>query len=180
MCIFHWNDSKNITVFSNLARMQLVIPWEGPNGQGCQGIQSQCNTSLLLEWLYSPCGPSPLYSFLVYSIHNRQDSLNEWSAHRKASTETLDGKWPIILLRGPLLTCNKFTTQVKQLKVPPGGLVPSAGFEPASLESWGGNVTSTLRRPSKFTKSSFILDSHYPKSNSIKRRNHVSIYIFPI
>jgi hypothetical protein len=41
----------------------------------------------------------------------------------------LDGKWPIILLRGPLgawgsLTCSKFTTWVKQLKVPPGGLVP--------------------------------------------------------
>jgi hypothetical protein len=41
----------------------------------------------------------------------------------------LDGKWPIILLRGPLgawgsVTCSKFTTRVKQLKVPPGGLVP--------------------------------------------------------
>jgi hypothetical protein len=41
----------------------------------------------------------------------------------------LDGKCPIILLKGPLgawgpLTCSKFTTQVKQLKVPPGGLVP--------------------------------------------------------
>jgi hypothetical protein len=84
---------------------------------------------LLLEWLYSPCGPSSLFSFLIYSIHNRQDSLNEWSAHRKASTETSDGKWPIILLRGPLgvwgsLTCSQFTTQVKQLRVPPGGLVP--------------------------------------------------------
>jgi hypothetical protein len=84
---------------------------------------------LLLEWLYSPCGPSPLYSFLIYSIHSRQDSLNEWSAHRKASTETLDGKWPIILFRGPLgawgsLTRSKFTARVKQLKVPPGGLVP--------------------------------------------------------
>jgi hypothetical protein len=48
-------------------------------------------------------------------------SLNEWSAHRKASTETLNGKCPIILLRGPLgawgsLTCSKFTTRVKQLK----------------------------------------------------------------
>jgi hypothetical protein len=32
---------------------------------------------LLLEWLYSPCGPSPLCSFLIYSIHNRQDSLNK-------------------------------------------------------------------------------------------------------
>jgi hypothetical protein len=41
----------------------------------------------------------------------------------------LDGKWPIILLRGPLgawgsLTCSKFTTRFKQLKVPTGGLVP--------------------------------------------------------
>jgi hypothetical protein len=41
----------------------------------------------------------------------------------------LDGKWRIILLRGALgawgsLTCSKFTTRVKQLKVPPGGLVP--------------------------------------------------------
>jgi hypothetical protein len=41
----------------------------------------------------------------------------------------LDGKWPIILLRDPFgawgsLTCSKLTTQVKQLKVPPGGLVP--------------------------------------------------------
>jgi hypothetical protein len=41
----------------------------------------------------------------------------------------LDGKWPIILLRGPLgawgsLMCSKFTTRDKQLKVPPGGLVP--------------------------------------------------------
>jgi hypothetical protein len=84
---------------------------------------------LLLEWLYSPCGPSPLFSFLIYSIHNRQDCLNEWSAHRKASTYVLDGNWPIILLRGPLgawgsLTCSKFTTLVKQLKVPPWGLVP--------------------------------------------------------
>jgi hypothetical protein len=42
---------------------------------------------LLREWFYNPCGPSPLCSFLIYSIHNRQDSLNEWSAHRKASTE---------------------------------------------------------------------------------------------
>jgi hypothetical protein len=53
------------------------------------------------------------------------------------------------------LTCSKFTTRVKQLKVPPGGLVPwifsvlknsttSAGFEPTS---WGGNATSRLRRP---------------------------------
>jgi hypothetical protein len=41
----------------------------------------------------------------------------------------LDWIWPIILLRGPLgawgsLTCSKFTTRFKQLKVPPGGLVP--------------------------------------------------------
>jgi hypothetical protein len=74
-------------------------------------------------------GPRLFYSFPIYSIHNWQDSLNEWSAHRKASTQTLDGKWPIILLRGPLgawgsLTCSKFTTRLKQLKVPPGGLVP--------------------------------------------------------
>jgi hypothetical protein len=53
-------------------------------------------------------------------------SLNEWSAHLP---KRLDGKWPIILLRGPLpawgsLTCSKFTTRVKQLKLPPGGLVP--------------------------------------------------------
>jgi hypothetical protein len=71
-----------------------------------------------------------LASFSVsWSIHNLQHSLNEWSAHRKASTQTLDGKWSIILLRGPLgawgsLSCSKFTTRVKQLKVPPGGLVP--------------------------------------------------------
>jgi hypothetical protein len=70
-----------------------------------------------------------LASFSVsWSIHNRQDSFNVWSAHRKASTATLDGKWPIILLRGPLwawgsLTCSKFTTWFKQLKVSPGGLV---------------------------------------------------------
>jgi hypothetical protein len=74
-------------------------------------------------------GPRFFFSFLIYSIHNRQGSLNERSVHRKASTETLYGKWPIILLRGPLgawgsLTCNKFTTRVKQLEVPPGGLVP--------------------------------------------------------
>jgi hypothetical protein len=90
-------------------------------------------------------GPRLFFSFLIYSIHNRQGSLNEWSAHRKASTETLDGKWPIILLRGPLgawgsLTCSKFTTRVKQLK----NSTTSAGFEPASLESWGGNATSRL------------------------------------
>jgi hypothetical protein len=41
----------------------------------------------------------------------------------------LDGKWPIILLRVPLgawgsLTCSKYITRVKQLKVPPRGLVP--------------------------------------------------------
>jgi hypothetical protein len=46
------------------------------------------------------CGPSPLFQF-PDPIHNRQDTLNEWSANRKASTETLDRKWPIILLRGP-------------------------------------------------------------------------------
>jgi hypothetical protein len=63
-------------------------------------------------------------------IYSQSAGLLEWrSAHRKASTETLDGKWPIILLRGPLgawgsLTFSKFTTRVKQLKVPPGGLVP--------------------------------------------------------
>jgi hypothetical protein len=72
-------------------------------------------------------GPRLFFSFLMYSIHNRQGSLNEWSAQRKASTETLNGKWPIILLRGPLeswgsLTCTKCTTRVKQLKVPPGGI----------------------------------------------------------
>jgi hypothetical protein len=44
-------------------------------------------------------GPRLFLSFLIYSIHNRQDCLNEWSAHRKASTETLDGKRPIISLR---------------------------------------------------------------------------------
>jgi hypothetical protein len=56
------------------------------------------------------------------------------------------------------LTCSKFTTRVKRLKVPPGGLrslnfsvlkksTTSAGFEPASLGSRGGNVTSRPRRP---------------------------------
>jgi hypothetical protein len=109
---------------------------------------------LLLEWLYSPCGPSPLFQFPDL-IHNRQDSLNEWSAHRKAPTETLDGKWPIILLRGPLgawgsLTCSKFTTRVKQLNVPLGGLVPwifpSSKFDDLR-RVWGGNVTPRLRRP---------------------------------
>jgi hypothetical protein len=54
--------------------------------------------------------------------------------------------------------CSKSTTRVKRLKVPPGGLrslnfsvltnsTTSAGFEPASLGSWGGNVTSRPRRP---------------------------------
>jgi hypothetical protein len=75
------------------------------------------------------CALATFFSFLIYSIHNRQGSLNEWSAHRKASTETFDGKSPIILLRGTLgawgsLTCSKFTTRAKQLKVPPGRLVP--------------------------------------------------------
>jgi hypothetical protein len=56
-------------------------------------------------------------------------TIGRWSAHRKASTETLDGKWPIILLRGPLgawgsLTFSKSTTRVKELKVPPGRLFP--------------------------------------------------------
>jgi hypothetical protein len=65
-----------------------------------------------------------------WSIFLQSAGLLEWVInHRKASTETLDGKWPIILLRGPLgawgsLTSSKFTTRVKQLKVPPGGLVP--------------------------------------------------------
>jgi hypothetical protein len=98
-----------------------------------------------------------LASFSVsWSIHNLQDSLNEWSAHRKASTETLDGKWPIILLRGPLgdwgsLTCSEFTTRVKQLKVLKNSTT-SVGFERASLESWGRNVTPRLRPLSRGVK----------------------------
>jgi hypothetical protein len=32
---------------------------------------------LLLEWLYSPVGPRLFFTFLIYSIHNRQESLNE-------------------------------------------------------------------------------------------------------
>jgi hypothetical protein len=39
------------------------------------------------------------------------------------------------------LMCSKFTTRVKQLKVPPGGLVPWI------FSSWDGNVTPRLRRP---------------------------------
>jgi hypothetical protein len=72
----------------------------------------------------------------------------------------LDGKCRYILLRGPFGTwssfrCSKSTTRVKQLKVPPGGLDPwifptSAWFEPASLGSWGGNVTSRPRRPLRY------------------------------
>jgi hypothetical protein len=76
----------------------------------------------------------------------------------------LDGKVLQIWPSGSLwelwgsLTCSKSTTRVKRLKVPPGGLrsltfsvfknsTTSAGFEPASLGSRGGNVTSRLRRP---------------------------------
>jgi hypothetical protein len=58
-------------------------------------VNASPSLRLLLEWLYSPCGPSPLVQFLDLFFYKRQDSLNEWSAHRKASTETLDGKWPI-------------------------------------------------------------------------------------
>jgi hypothetical protein len=118
-------------------------------------------------------GPRLFFSF--YSIHNRQGSLNEWSAHRKASTETLDGKWRIILLIGPLgasgsLTCSKFTTRVKQFKVPPGGLVPSlkirrpppglnprrssheVGTLPLDYEGrWQNNIGTLILRGLRFT-----------------------------
>jgi hypothetical protein len=43
----------------------------------------------------------------------------------------LNGKWPVILLRGPLgawgsFTCSKYTTRIKRLNVPPGGPPPGS------------------------------------------------------
>jgi hypothetical protein len=102
------------------AQVTRRCQWIWCNG----GIMTSSSSWMALQplWALASCSVS-------WSIHNRQGSLNEWSAHRKASTETLDGKRPIILLRGPLgawgsLTCSKYTTRVEQLKVPPGGLVP--------------------------------------------------------
>jgi hypothetical protein len=101
---------------------QLAAPQEGLSSVSL--FKASSSSWMALQPLWA------LASFSVsWSIHNRQNSLNEWSAHRMASTETLDGKWPIILLRGPVgawgsLTCSKFTTRVKQPKVPPEGLVP--------------------------------------------------------
>jgi hypothetical protein len=88
---------------------------------------------LRLEWLYSPCGPSPLFIFLIYfSTVGRTPWMSDQLIARPLP-KLLDWNWPIILLRGLLgawgsLTCCKFTTQVKQLKVPPVGLVTYTSF----------------------------------------------------
>jgi hypothetical protein len=99
-----------------------------------------------------------------------------------------DGKGPTNLAqRFPLgtwgsLTCSKSTTRVKRLKVPPGGLrslnfsvlknsMTSAGFEPASLRSRGGNVTSRPRRPLYFS----LLSHFFPQASVCVC---LSIYLF--
>jgi hypothetical protein len=71
--------------------------------------------------------PRLFFSFLIYS--QSAGLLERVISSSQGLYLCLDGKWPIISLRGPLgawgsLTCSKFTTRVKQLKVPPGGLVP--------------------------------------------------------
>jgi hypothetical protein len=87
------------------------------------------SNAYLLEWLYSPCGPSPLFSFLLYfSTIGRTPWMSDQLIARPLP-KLLDGKWPIILLRGPLeawgtLTCSKFTTRVKILKSLPEDLFP--------------------------------------------------------
>jgi hypothetical protein len=92
-------------------------------------VSSSLLLLLLLEWLYSPCGPSPLFSFLIYSFQLAE--LLEWviSSSQGPYPFFWMGNGRLILLSGPLgawgsLTCSKSTTRVKQLKIPPGGLVP--------------------------------------------------------
>jgi hypothetical protein len=83
----------------------------------------------LLKWLYSPCGPSPLVQFpdLFYS---QSAGLLEWvisssqGLYRNFWREMADNFAQRPLGAWGSLTCSKFTTWVKQLKVPPGGLVP--------------------------------------------------------
>jgi hypothetical protein len=111
--------------------LSLPVPSSPPIPLVClRHVTPRTVSSSSSSWMaLQPLWALASFQFPDLFFYNRQDSLNEWSAHRKASTETLDGEWPIILLKGPLgawgpLTCSKFTTRVKQLKVPPGGLVP--------------------------------------------------------
>jgi hypothetical protein len=155
-----WN--KNNTAIDYMLQSWILCLCNRRTQQRVMEVSSKNTSSsswMALQPLWALASFSVSWSILFY---NRQDSLNEWSAHCKASTETLDGKWPIILLRGPLgawgsLTCSKFTARMKQLKVPPGGLVPwifpslkirrpPPGLNPRR-SSWGGNVTPRLRRP---------------------------------
>jgi hypothetical protein len=119
-------------------------------------ISSTVDLILLLKWLYSPCGPSPLFEFpdLLFTI-----GRTPWMSDQLIA-RPLPKLWTGMAdnIAWGSLTYSKFTIRVKQLKVPPGGFVPwifsvlknsttSAGFEAASLESWGGNVNPRIRRP---------------------------------
>jgi hypothetical protein len=154
-----------IPTFSNMFALQdmaITLAFKIPNAcphwviRHSSKPRYDTNTS---SWMaLQPLWALAYFQFPDLFFYNRQDSLNEWSAHRKASTETLDGKWAIILLRGPLgtwgsSTCSKFTTRVKRLKVPPGGLVPwifpslKIRRPPPGLNPHRSNATSRLRRP---------------------------------
>jgi hypothetical protein len=94
---------------------------------------------LLLEWFYSPCGPSPLFQFpdiYFFSTIGRTPWMSDQLIERPLLI-LLDGKWPIILLRGPLGALGLFGIRNQKPTFLWVNLLTLEPFAPLNGATWG-------------------------------------------